>query len=248
MKNDKRIMLLLILAVGLSLVGCGNTTPVVDENMTVESAEPMESSTATVENMEQMTEATEASSTETKTETKDSEVAEVTPEPTPEPTATPEPTTTPEPTQPPHTHDFKVESTVAATCATEGKVVKVCSCGEKQTEVVPATGNHTWVEEMEVISTPATGHVEEVQVQVGTTRRTEYECAYCGARFDTASGVVDHCVATGDFDHAFARTIAYDYDEPVYETQSTWVVDTLESTSTVGTGKFTCSVCGQQKE
>jgi len=247
MKNDKRIMPLLILAVGLSLVGCGNTTPVIDENMTVESAEPMESSTATAETTEEMTNTTEA-----KTETKDNEVAEVTPKPTqkpaPEPTATPEPTTTPEPTQPPHTHDFKVESTVAATCATEGKVVKVCLCGEKQTEVVPATGNHNWIEEMEVVTIPSTGHMEEVQVQVGTTRRTEYECSYCGSRFDTAAGVVDHCAATGDIDHAFARTIAYDYDEPVYETQSTWVVDTPESTSTVGTGRFTCSVCGQQKE
>lgn len=251
MKNNKRIMPLLILAVGLSLVGCGNTTPVIDENVTAE-GEPMESSTATVENMEQTTETTEASSAKAKTEPKDNEVAEVTPEhtqqPTPEPTTTPEPTATPEPTQPPHTHDFKVESTVAATCATEGKVVKVCSCGETQNEVLPATGNHTWVEEMEVVTIPSTGHMEEVQVQVGTTRRTEYECSYCGSRFDTAAGVVDHCAATGDIDHAFARTIAYDYDEPVYETQSTWVVDTPESTSTVGTGRFTCSVCGQQKE
>ncbi len=40
----------------------------------------------------------------------------------------------------------------------------------------------------------ALGHVEEVQVQTGTSAGyTVYTCGVCGAQFDTPSGVVDHC-------------------------------------------------------
>ncbi len=104
--------------------------------------------------------------------------------------------------------------------------------------------------------TPSTGHVEtiEQQVQVGTSEtRHEYECAYCGHREDSPDALKSHrdsYVEEGNIDHVFARTIIYDYPgEPIYETQtqSVWVEDTPESTTTVGTGRFTCSTCGATK-
>ncbi|MCM1541566.1 MAG: hypothetical protein NC121_09915 [Blautia sp.] len=249
MKKDKRIMSALMLIVGISFVGCGKTTSVLNEDMSVESTEAMESNTATVESMEQATETPEVSSDEAKAESKDNEVADTTPESTQKPT--PEPTATPEPTQPPHTHDFKVQSTVESTCATEGKVIKVCSCGEKAEETLPLVDSHNWVEVTNIIHHEAITHIEttEQQVQVGTNRHTEYECAYCGARFDSAAGVQEHCKATGDFSHAMSPTIANDYDDPVYETQIQNVVvvdqEAYDSEEVVG---YKCSICGQQKE
>ena len=112
---------------------------------------------------------------------------------------------------------------------------------------IPATGNHNWVEGTTVIHHEELGHVEEVQVQTGTVRRTEYACAVCDARFNTPEEKVEHCIATGDRDHAMARTVAYDYDEPVYETQSQWVVDQPAWDEVVGTGTYTCSECGTTK-
>ena len=170
-----------------------------------------------------------------------------TPEPTATPEPTPEPTDPPEPTPTPHVHSYKVESSTDATCSVEGSVVKVCECGDRKTEAVPATGQHNWVEEMQTITYPSTGHVETVRTQVGTTIRTEYACAVCDARFDSPEAKVEHCIATGDRDHAMARTIAYDFPEPIYEDTQQWVVDTPERTETVGTGRYTCTTCGATK-
>ena len=48
--------------------------------------------------------------------------------------------------------------------------------------------------------------------------------------------------------HWMATTICYDYpSEPIYETQSKWVVDQEAWDETVVTG-YKCSVCGQQKK
>ncbi|MCM1258586.1 MAG: hypothetical protein NC307_12120 [Roseburia sp.] len=249
-KTDRVLPLLMAMVVALSFTGCGSVPNPVDGEDVVESTET-EIRDDAVAGSDKPAESTAIPSVSPEV----SPTAKPTAEPaaSPEPTATPEPTRspqpTPEPTAPPHTHSFKVESSTDATCATEGKVVKVCECRERQTEVVPATGQHNWVEEMQVVTIPSTGHVEQVQVQVGTGEtRHEYACSNCGERFDTPSGVVDHCFATGDINHAFASTIIYDIPgDPIYEVQSTWVVDTPESTSTVGTGRYTCSVCGATK-
>ncbi len=264
--RNKFLPILLIFSMIISLIGCGSSTnPVAGEDVVENIEQAVESTEATVESSDGTTIETGEKGDAVVDADKPTETLKPSAEPsatgkpesTAEPTASstekPQTTATPEPTQPPHTHDYKVESSVAATCATEGKVVKVCSCGETQTEVVPATGNHTWVEEMEVVTVPSTGHMEtiEQQVQVGTTEtRHEYECSNCGATFDTPSAVVEHCKATGDFDHAFASTIIHDYPgEPIYETQTqnVWIEDTPETTTTVGTGRFTCSTCGATK-
>jgi len=243
--------LLTMTIMAVSLSGCGST-PANADNV-------VDSTEETVENSTESTVGT-SNGTTTEAEIKDGAVAgsdkpaEPTAKPTAEPTATekPEPTATPEPTAPPHTHDYKVESTVAATCAAEGKVVKVCVCGDKTEEVLPVVDNHNWTEITTLVHHDSLGHTEtiEEQVQVGTTEvRHEYECSYCKARFDTPESVVEHCKATGDFNHAFASTIIYDYPgEPIYETQTktVWVVD-QEAYDTVEVVGYKCSVCGATK-
>lgn len=170
---------------------------------------------------------------------------------TPTPTAkpTPEPTATPEPT-PTHVHNYAESITTQATCATAGVKTLTCSCGEAKTESIPATGQHNWEAVYQTVTHPGTGHVEqtETQVQVGTTTRTEYACGVCDARFDTPQEKTEHCKATGDINHAFATTIAYDYSEPVYETrtESVWIVDSPEYT-TQELVEYECSVCHATK-
>ena len=232
----------------LSLIGCGNATPAMNEDVNnsanmQESEMPVEEINNRVEDIKDGGVATTDKPAETT----------ASPEPTaaPEPTATPEPIATPEPTPPPHVHQWTETVTREAGCASEGEKKLVCECVEEKRESIPATGNHNWVENTTVVHHEALGHVEEVQVQTGTSAGyTVYTCGVCGAQFDTPSGVVDHCFGYlgADGNHAGARTVAYDYPgEPIYEVQSQWVVDQPAWDETVGTGTYTCSTCGATK-
>ncbi|MCM1219312.1 MAG: hypothetical protein NC548_32940 [Lachnospiraceae bacterium] len=170
------------------------------------------------------------------------------PESTAEPTATstakPQATATPEPTAPPHVHEYAESITKQPTCAETGVKTLTCSCGEVKTEAIPATG-HDFVTQYKTVDHESVGHVEQVQVQVGTGEtRHEYGCAVCGERFDSPEAKVEHCKATGDFAHATANTIIYDYPgDPIYETQSSWVVDVPAWSENVPNGSI-CSKCG----
>lgn len=57
-------------------------------------------------------------------------------------------TAAPDPTgNTPHAHSYGEWTTVtAATCATDGLRERVCSCGEKETETIGATGEHSYVD------------------------------------------------------------------------------------------------------
>lgn len=151
----------------------------------------------------------------------------------------------PEPTPTPHVHQYVESITVQPTCAVAGEKIFTCECGDVRTESVPATGSHNWVEQTAVIHHDELGHVEQSRVLTGYTNpHTEYECPYCGYRADTPSAIVDHRYNSGDPVHAFSGTWAYDYPaEPIYETQSKWVVDqeAYDSVEIVG---YQCSVCG----
>ena len=49
--------------------------------------------------------------------------------------------------EPKHTHDYNEEvknSYVLETCGKDGSKVMACSCGDKETVVIKATGKHTW--------------------------------------------------------------------------------------------------------
>ncbi len=238
MKNKKMTTLFAVAVLSLSLFGCGGNSS---------STEDSREEIAQAETEETVAEISE----EVKPEETAMPVSTTTPEP--EPTQSPKPTEepTPQPTEKPHVHEYAETVTKQPTCAESGVRTLTCSCGDVKTEAIPATGNHNWVEEMETVVIPSTGHVEttEQQVQVGTTRRSEYECAYCGARFDSPDAKDEHQAASGTIEHAGARTIVWDYDEPVYETQtvSEWKIDSPETTSVVGTGRFTCSTCHATK-
>ncbi|MCM1092295.1 MAG: hypothetical protein NC413_15825, partial [Muribaculum sp.] len=171
-------------------------------------------------------------------------------EPTAAPTEKPQATATPEPTAPPHVHEYVESITKQPTCAEAGVKTLTCSCGDVKTEAVAATGQHNWVEEMQVVTIPSTGHVEQVQVQVGTGPAKQiHECAYCGHQQDHPLN--DHwedAINAGEFSHALTTTIIWDVPgDPIYEVQSSWIVDTPEATSVVGTGSYTCSVCNATK-
>jgi len=251
--KKKMLSALLTMAImAVSLGGCGST-PANADNV-------VESTETTVENSTESTVETNESAT-TEAEIKDGAVAgsdkpaEPTaspsaepsstekPKPTAEPTASPEPTATPKPTAPPHTHDYTETVTMQPTCTEDGVKTLTCTgCGDVKTEAIPATG-HDFVTQYQTLTHEALGHIETTTVQTGTTKRTEYACAVCDARFDTAAGVQEHCKGTGDFDHAMARTIAYDYEEPVYEETSTWVIDSPAWEEQVPVGSI-CSKCG----
>lgn len=147
----------------------------------------------------------------------------------------------------PHVHQYAESITVQPTCAVAGEKMLTCECGDVLTESVPATGSHNWVEQTTVIHHDELGHVMQETVLVGWTEpHTEYECHFCGHREDTPGALRDHCynAANGDISHALSRTFAYDYPaEPIYETQSKWVVDqeAYDSVEIVG---YQCSVCG----
>lgn len=153
----------------------------------------------------------------------------------------------PEPEPEPHVHQYAESITVQPTCAVAGEKTFTCECGDARTESVPATGSHNWVEQTTVVHHDELGHVMQETVLVGWTEpHTEYECAYCGHREDTPGALNDHCLnaANGDIYHALSQTVAWDYPaEPIYETQSKWVVDqeAYDSVEIVG---YQCSVCG----
>lgn len=257
MKTKKRVISMFLVLTMLScLAACGNSTPAIGNDVvSIEESTGTESSEA--ESTETSTEIVESSSAETtkedSTEVKaeDAETTETKPVETPTttpavPTSTPTPAT---PTPEPHVHEYKETVTRQPNCAEAGEKVLTCSCGDSKTEVIPATGNHNWVEGTTVIHHEALGHVSEVQVQVGTSAGyCTYACSACGAEFNSPSEKTEHCASFVPDPHGMASTIVYDHPgEPIYETQSQWVVDQPEWDEVVGTGTYTCSVCGATK-
>lgn len=258
MKTKKKVTsMFLVLTMSSCLIACGNSTPAIGNDVvSIEESTGTESSEA--ESTEASTEIVESSSADTEVAGAGGEeepAVTASPEPTatanptPEPTSTPTPT--PEPTPTPHIHEWTETVTRAAGCASDGEKKLTCECGEEKVESIPSTGNHNWVEGTTVVHHEALGHVEEVQVQTGTTAGyTVYSCGICGASFDTPSGVSEHCKSFIGVDntHVGARTVMTDYPgEPVYETQAQWVVDVQPWDEVVGTGTYTCSVCGATK-
>ena len=244
MMKSKRIVSALILAMGLNLIGCGNETSVLNENGVIDNAEIVDDNTETTKESTEI----EDGNVVTTDKPMSTETPKSTSTASPEPTAAPKPTATPEPTAPPHVHEWTETVTREASCSGEGEKKLVCECGESKVESIPATGEHYWEPVYQTVTHPGTGHMEEVQVQVGTSAGyTIYSCAVCGAQFDTPSGVVDHCAAFVPDPHGMANTIATDYPgQPIYETQSQWIVDSPEYTTQEIVG-YKCSVCGATK-
>ena len=152
-----------------------------------------------------------------------------------------------------HTGYGTTENTVPATCGADGRIDTVCAnCGDViATEVIPATGAHTW----------DNGTVTTEPTETTPGVRT-FTCAVCGA---TKTEVIP---ATGAHTFVFTKNIAPSCTEAGYDLYTCsgcgatekrnvkpalghkWDSGTVTAEPTEkdpGTMTYTCTVCGQTK-
>lgn len=152
-----------------------------------------------------------------------------------------------------HTGYGTTETTVPATCGADGRIDTVCAnCGEViATEVIPATGAHTW----------DNGTVTTEPTETTPGVRT-FTCAVCS---QTKTEVIP---ATGAHTFVFTKTVAPSCTEAGYDLYTCrdcgatekrnskpalghkWDSGTVTTEPTEkdpGTMTYTCTVCGQTK-
>lgn len=152
-----------------------------------------------------------------------------------------------------HTGYGTTENTVPATCGADGRIDTICSnCGEViATEVIPATGAHTW----------DNGTVTTEPTETTPGVRT-FTCAVCS---QTKTEVIP---ATGAHTFVFTKNVAPSCTEAGYDLYTCrdcgatekrnskpalghkWDSDTVTTEPTEtdpGTMTYTCTVCGQTK-
>lgn len=152
-----------------------------------------------------------------------------------------------------HTGYGTTENTVPATCGTDGRIDTVCAnCGDViATEVIPATGAHTWDN--------GTVTTEPTETTPGVRTHT---CAVCGA---TKTEVIP---ATGAHTFVFTKAVAPTCTEAGYDLYTCsgcgatekrnakpalghkWDSGTVTTEPTEkdpGTMTYTCTICGQTK-
>lgn len=152
-----------------------------------------------------------------------------------------------------HTGYGTTKNTVPATCGTDGRIDTVCAnCGDViATEVIPATGAHTWDN--------GTVTTEPTETTPGVRTHT---CAVCGA---TKTEIIP---ATGTHTFVFTKTVAPSCTEAGYDLYTCsgcgatekrnakpalghkWDSGTVTAEPTEkdpGTMTYTCTVCGQTK-
>lgn len=152
-----------------------------------------------------------------------------------------------------HTGYGTTETTVPATCGADGRIDTVCvNCGDViATEVIPATGAHTW----------DNGTVTTEPTETTPGVRT-FTCAVCGA---TKTEIIP---ATGTHTFVFTKTVAPSCTEAGYDLYTCsgcgateqrnakpalghkWDSGTVTAEPTEkdpGTMTYTCTVCGQTK-
>lgn len=152
-----------------------------------------------------------------------------------------------------HTGYGTTETTVPATCGADGRIDTVCSnCGDViATEVIPATGAHTW----------DNGTVTTEPTETTPGERT-HTCAVCGA---TKTEIIP---ATGAHTFVFTKAVAPTCTEAGYDLYTCrdcgaseqrnvkpalghkWDSGTVTAEPTEkdpGTMTYTCTVCGQTK-
>lgn len=192
---NKKIAILLAIALLISLAGCGSNSPGND----VPPSNSIESTQTPSESTETPPEATQSTS-QTQDPPQSEEPAETaqTPAESEEPatstTKQPEetaPASTPAPatSTPAHTHNYTSTITTQATCGTDGTRTYTCSCGDSYTEAIKATGNHTYNSTI----TKQPNCAEE-----GTKSNT---CVACGYTYnETIARTNDHNWETVHFD------------------------------------------------
>lgn len=239
----------------LSLIGCGNSVPAVNDNVVGGSTEEVGGESIDKVTVTEQPDAAELPVTaepESTAAVEPTATPEPTSAPTPEPTPTATPEPTPIPTPEPHVHKFTETVTVQPTCVTAGEKKLICECGNVKVESVSATGEHSWEEQVQ------TEVIRSTQpVQVGTSRRTVYYCLYCYQELglgeeafssDNQADVTNHQLEAGQAildaggtldearEHAIVRGFCIDYDDPIYEEQ--------EVVREVSKLVYVCRVCG----
>ena len=152
-----------------------------------------------------------------------------------------------------HTGYGTTETTVPATCGVDGRIDTICAnCGDViATEVIPATGAHTW----------DNGTVTTEPTETTPGERT-HTCAVCGA---TKTEIIP---ATGTHTFVFTKNVAPSCTEAGYDLYTCrdcgasekrnskpalghkWDSGTVTTEPTEkdpGTMTYTCTVCGQTK-
>lgn len=258
MKNKKITAILTILFLSLSLCGCSGKVDVSQESGSeIETSEEKEEETETIKESESTEEEAEKEETTTKeketakeseskteeskeekkeTETKESKTSESSKQSTPKQ----EETKQAETTTAPHTHSYSNSVIIEnATCNKDGSKQLSCSCGDSRTEIIPATGQHTWQPQYEIIEYPK---IEEwQQIQIGTSGDV-YICNYCGEQSSSSEANVNHCASYIGIDNNHARaTYTIRDGGPIYE--SKLIVIQEAKTENVLTG-YICTTCG----
>ncbi len=137
---------------------------------------------------------------------------------------------------PEHHHDFQETSKVDATCGEDGLIVYVCECGEEDDEIIPATGEHTYVEnETKEASCESNGYVSYTCEICGDTY--EDEIPKTGHEFESEGVTVD-ATCTEDGSVSFiCSNCGYEYSEVIPAPGHEWV----ESDD----GTLVCERCGE---
>lgn len=152
-----------------------------------------------------------------------------------------------------HTGYGTTETTVPATCGADGRIDTICSkCGEViATEVIPATGAHTWDNgTVTTEPTETTPGVRTFTCAVCSQTKTEVIPATGAHTFDFTKNVAPSCTEAG-YDLYTCRdcgaTEKRNSKPALGHKWDSGTVTTEPTETDPGTMTYTCTVCGQTK-
>lgn len=130
-----------------------------------------------------------------------------------------------------HSHSYVETVTANPTCSNPGTKTFTCACGDSYTESIPATGEHQWVENTEIVHHDEIGHNESTPIEVNT-----FHCRGCAGSWTDLDEFRYHsCDGSASASTGFYYTTETTYD-------NTWVVDQEAWDEPITTS--TCSACG----
>ena len=147
-----------------------------------------------------------------------------------------------------HTHSYKSYTVKNPTCAVAGETEYICSCGDKYSKAILATGEHIWYALTTTVHHDAVGHYEDVKKSKPVTK---YKCPLCYKNYDSLDEYYNHFDSVhtpyyeGDPVFVFRKEYTTVTEYEPYTVQE-WVVDQKAYDETVITG-YKCSVCGNEK-
>ena len=168
-----------------------------------------------------------------------------------EATITPDTTSVPETTEAPHVHVWSSwTTTLEATCTSEGKQTRTCSCGENETESISAIG-HTEVIDSAVAATCTTEGKTEgkhcsickaVIVKQNTISKTDHnygEWKITTTATCTAKGKQERtCCTCGRKESQTVSALGH--------TESEWIIDKAPTCQSAGSQHTDCTICNKK--